>query len=114
MDKEEMACRLMVSAALADWEVQEEERRTLLRIADELGLDPERAERLLDRGGMQNVSLTNLDDGEREHLFKLAARIVAADEVVQDSETSFLDRLGQALQIGGRRARRLLREVGTE
>ncbi len=110
--------RTMVSAALADGNMDEKEKATILDRLGSSGLDAERVQQVhrdlvIPPTPAELASLTE-SFSEREAMYRFAGLIVLSDGQVTDLERSWLDRLAVALGFDAERKGHLEGEIFAE
>lgn len=103
----------MVSVAWADAQLQREEVLAVVAAAEHLGLatTPEAVYARLDRGAaaVAELEVDGLSLEERRLLYLCAAWVASVDDKELDSETAYLDRLQEMLDLDADRAAELHR-----
>jgi uncharacterized membrane protein YebE (DUF533 family) len=92
-----------IAMALADGIIDEQEMELIDQISDELNLDPEaRAEveqMLLDPPNPMELASSAIHANDRLELYKIAARMAAADGQIDQRESAFLRTLAGVLRL---------------
>ena len=110
--------RTMVSAALADGNMDEKEKATILDRLGSSGLDAERVQQVhrdlvIPPSPAQLAGITE-SFSEREAMYRFAGLIILSDGQVTDLERGWLDRLAVALGFDAERKGQLEAEIFTE
>jgi uncharacterized membrane protein YebE (DUF533 family) len=107
--------RTMVAAALADGEMHADEKRVIEKRLGESGLSTEQVDQirkdLVIPAAPSELSGLVADTADREALYRFGALVVLADDVVADTEKTWLESFAAALGIAAERRQALDQEL---